>query len=132
MPNQTRVLSYPIGCRVEAHGVTGWGNTVKDALENLIRKTQNLEGLAFFGHNLNGINFQECDLRGNKFDSCNLNGCNFQNCDLRNIGFRWCKLKRADFRGATMTADCKRFLKFHHPSAIFGPPMDGDQLLLEF
>lgn len=117
---------------IESQGVPGWGITIRTALKDLIRKTQNLEGLEFLGYDLRGIDFQDCDLRNTKFRNCDLSGCNFQNCDLRNIVFQTCELYRADFRGATMTADCKILLKFHHPSAILDPPMDGNQLLLEF
>jgi len=132
MPNQTRVLSYPTRCAIAVQEVTGWGNTVKTALKDLIRQTQNLKGLSLVGYSLNGINFQGCDLRNNHFRSCDLRCCNFQDCDLRNIAFENCELNNADFRGAKMTSDCKILLKYCHPSAIFGPPMDGNQLLLEF
>jgi len=132
MPNQTR-SNLPLETYiVEAQGGIGSGNTKKEALKDLIRQTQNLNWLSLVGCKLDGINFQDCDLRNTRFNFCNLKGCNFQGCDLRNIDFRDCKLNRANFRGAKMTADCKILLKFHHPSAILDPEMDGNQLLLEF
>jgi len=126
MPSETQV------CRFTVHKYQGIGSTPQAALKDLIRQTQNLTYVRTGFKDLSGVDFRGCNLKHTEFYTCDLTECNFQGCDLTEVFFSNCTFDYTNFRGATLHQPRREYLERNWPSALLGPAIDGNQLLLEF
>jgi len=125
MPAETRRTFSTDECQ-------GVGGTPRAALEDFMTQTRNMKNISIFKFDLTGMDFRGCIFSNALFTECNLSNCNFQGCDLTEVFFATCTLDYADFRGAKLRARQLMDTKLYWKTAIFGPPIDGNQLLLEF
>lgn len=126
MPSETQICTFT----VRKH--QGIGSTFKAALKDLINQTQNLNHMCVDSRDLNGTDFRGCTLKDAQFVNCNFSNCNFQGCNLMETCFLCCDFNHTDFRGAKLLPTIKELIEIRYDTVLFGPPIDGNQLLLEF
>jgi len=113
-------------------GIYARGATHAECLLNFMAQTKDLSTISTDHGDFRTIDFRGCTFDTNEFYSCDFDHCNFQGCDLVRVNFRNCFFNRTDFRGAILSKSTRQEIEENWPTAIFGPPIDGNQLLLEF
>ena len=118
--------------RVLIRGISVVGATHAECLRNFMAQTKDLSTIEAEHGDLRTIDFRGYTFDSNQFYSCDFSDCNFQGCDLRQVYFDDCFFTCTDFRRAILPKSTRQEIERNWPSAIFGPPVDGNQLLLEF
>ena len=79
---------------------------------------------------LSNLDLSHMDLKNRNLHSCDLTNTNLRGCDLRGVRLRACIMIKTDFRDAQF--DEHMVFDESFQDCIFGPLMDGNQLLMDF
>jgi len=79
---------------------------------------------------LSNLDLSHMYLKNQNLNSCDLTNTNLQGCDLRGVRLCGCIMIKTDFRDAQF--DEHMIFDESFQDCIFGPLMDGNQLLMDF
>jgi len=77
-------------------------NTIKDTLEEAVKRGVKLWRANLVATDLMGANLQKANLRGANFRGANMEGVDFSGADLRDVIFWGTHLERTDFSGTNV------------------------------